>query len=48
MMDTYVDEAGYVPMLYTDADYVALWNIVRESDMNKEYSLICLKKIRMI
>ena len=23
MMDTYVDEAGYVPMLYTDADYVA-------------------------
>ncbi len=48
MMDTYVDEAGYVPMLYTDADYVALWSIVREPDMNKEYSLICLKNIRMI
>ena len=31
-----------------DADYVALWNIVIESDMNKEYSLICLKNIRMI
>ena len=26
MMDTYVDEAGYVPILYTDADYVALWS----------------------